>query len=59
MKKHTPKERNEADAKAELRRKAEAYLQQNPSRGPAVFQLPEQLAIVDPDSVHYPHFTFR
>lgn len=43
------------DPRRELRRKAEAYLRQNPTRGPAVFKLPEQLAIVDLDSQQYPY----
>ena len=47
------------DPRCELRRKAEAYLRQNPTRGPAVFKLPEQLAIVDLDSQHYPYIERR
>ena len=50
---------DDAEALARIQKKAEEYRRRNPPPGPSVFQLPDPLAIVDPDSQHYPHFTLR
>ena len=54
-----PRHQDDAEARARILKKAEEYQRQNPSPGPSVFQLPDPLAIVDPDSQHYPHVTRR
>lgn len=55
----TPPDTPDTETLARIRRKAEEYRQRHPSSGPSVFTLPDPLALVDPESQHYPHVTRR
>lgn len=54
-----PRHPNDAEAQRRILKKAKEFQRLNPPAGPAVFTLPDPLAIVDPDSQHYPHVTRR
>lgn len=55
----TPPDTPDTETLARIRRKAEEDRQRHPSSGPSVFTLPDPLALVDPESQHYPHVTRR